>query len=85
VRYYDRYGINPFYDPMPFECDFLLVWINELTGNRAGGTDLTMDELEQLRVWVWGARLTLVVAMEEVKVAATLSALESIQEATDEL
>ncbi len=83
VRYYDRYGINPFYDPMPSECDFLLVWINELTGKRAGGTDLTTDELDQLRVW--GNRLTLVIAMEEVKVAAALSALESIREATDEL
>lgn len=83
VRYYDRFGINPFYDPMTAECEYLILWVNELMAKRDAGGDLSTDELEQLRVW--GARLGLVLAMEEAKVAAAASALESIREATEGL
>jgi hypothetical protein len=79
VRY--RYGINKLFQPMPTECEHLIVWVSELIGKRGGGIELTTDELDQLRVW--GARLSLVLAMEEAKIAAALSALESIREATE--
>jgi hypothetical protein len=76
VRYYDRYGINRLKEPMTSECDFLVLWINELVEKHSGGEKLTEEELSQLRVW--GPRLSLVLAMEEAKMAAAVSALESI-------
>lgn len=79
VRYYDRYGINLFFQPRPEECEHLIVWVNELLEKRRCGAGLSPDELDQLKVW--GDRLTLVLAMEEAKVAAGMSAIEGIREA----
>lgn len=80
VRYYDRYGINRMLQPMTTECEHLVVWVNELLTKKSAGTQLSSDELDQLRVW--GDRLSLVLAMEEAKIAAAISAIEGAREAT---
>ncbi len=80
ATYFDRYGINRKHEISDSELCYLVEWIEKIMIKWRAGTAISILEFDQLHVW--GDRLSLVLAMEEAKIAAATSALESAREVT---